>query len=91
MRASELPIAYTVTPCNENDKLYFEPLPERIHPLGVKFRVVRARVIHFMKYAAITADREIIPTYVKLAWKPIESARYPIITGEKEPNVKARV
>jgi hypothetical protein len=44
-----------------------------------------------MKYAAITADREIIPTYVKLAWKPIESARYPRITGEKEPTVKARV
>jgi hypothetical protein len=44
-----------------------------------------------MKYAAITADREIIPTYVKLAWKPIESAKYPIITGEKEPSVNASV
>ena len=47
--------------------------------------------VHFMKYAAITADREMIPTYVKLAWNPIESAKYPIMTGENEPNVKASV
>jgi hypothetical protein len=34
---SELPIAYTVAPCNENDKLYFEPLLEKAHRLGVGF------------------------------------------------------
>jgi transposase len=28
---SELPIAFTVAPCNENDKVYFEPLLERVH------------------------------------------------------------
>jgi hypothetical protein len=39
---SELPIAYEVTPCNENDKLYFEPLLERVHRPGVRFRVVLA-------------------------------------------------
>jgi hypothetical protein len=38
----ELPIAYTVAPCNENDKLYFEPLLERVHRLGVRFRSVLA-------------------------------------------------
>ena len=27
---SELPIAYNVAPCNENDKLHFEPLLERV-------------------------------------------------------------
>ena len=39
---SELPIAYTVAPCNENDKLYFEPLLEKAHRLGVGFRHVVA-------------------------------------------------
>jgi transposase len=39
---SELPIAYTVAPCNENDKLYFEPLLERVHRLGIAFRHVLA-------------------------------------------------
>jgi transposase len=34
---SELPIAYTVAPCNENDKLHFEPLLERVHRIGVRF------------------------------------------------------
>ena len=29
---SELPIAFTVAPCNENDKLHFEPLLERVQP-----------------------------------------------------------
>jgi hypothetical protein len=39
---SELPIAYGVAPCNENDKLYFEPLLERVHRLGVGFKSVLA-------------------------------------------------
>ena len=39
---SELPIAYTVAPCNENDKLYFEPLLERTRRLGVGFKTVVA-------------------------------------------------
>jgi uncharacterized protein with PIN domain len=37
---SELLIAFTVAPCNENDKLHFEPLLERVHRLGVRFRAV---------------------------------------------------
>jgi transposase len=39
---SELPIAFTVAPCNENDKVYFEPLLERTRRLGVSFKVVVA-------------------------------------------------
>jgi len=39
---SELPLAFTVAPCNENDKLHFEPLLERVHRLGVRFRAVLA-------------------------------------------------
>jgi len=39
---SELPIAFTVAPCNENDKVYFEPLLERVHRIGVRFRTVLA-------------------------------------------------
>jgi transposase len=39
---SELPIAFTVAPCNENDKVYFEPLLEKARRLGVGFRHVVA-------------------------------------------------
>jgi transposase len=39
---SELPLAFTVAPCNENDKVYFKPLLERVHRLGVRFRAVLA-------------------------------------------------
>ena len=39
---SEFPLAYLVAPCNKNDKLYFEPLLERVHRLGVNFRSVLA-------------------------------------------------
>lgn len=39
---SELPIAFTVAPCNENDKVYFEPLLEKVNRLGVRFRAVLA-------------------------------------------------
>ena len=39
---SELPIAFTVAPCNEYDKVHFEPLLERVHRLGVRFKEVLA-------------------------------------------------
>ena len=39
---SEMPLAFTVAPCNENDKVYFKPLLEKVHRLGVRFRVVLA-------------------------------------------------
>ena len=39
---SEMPLAFTVAPCNENDKVYFKPLLESVHALGVKFRTVLA-------------------------------------------------
>jgi transposase len=39
---SELPIAFTVAPCNENDKVIFEPLLEKARRLGVGFRHVVA-------------------------------------------------
>jgi hypothetical protein len=39
---SELPLAFTVAPCNENDKLHFEPLLEKVHRLGVRFTSVLA-------------------------------------------------
>ena len=39
---SELPLAFAVAPCNENDKLHFEPLLEKVHRLGVRFKAVLA-------------------------------------------------
>ena len=39
---SEMPLAFTVAPCNENDKVYFKPLLQAVHALGVKFRTVLA-------------------------------------------------
>jgi len=39
---SEIPLAFTVAPCNENDKVYFKPLLERVHALGIGFRTVLA-------------------------------------------------
>jgi len=39
---SEMPLAFTVAPCNENDKVYFKPLLEGVHALGVKFGTVLA-------------------------------------------------
>ena len=39
---SELPLAFTVAPCNENDKVYFKPLLEQVHGLGLRFRAVLA-------------------------------------------------
>ena len=39
---SEMPLAFTMAPCNENDKVYFKPLLEKVHSLGVKFKAVLA-------------------------------------------------
>ncbi len=39
---SEMPLAFTVAPCNENDKVYFKPLLEKVHSLGVRFKAVLA-------------------------------------------------
>jgi transposase len=39
---SELPLVFTVAPCNENDKLHFEPLLEKVHRLGIHFKAVLA-------------------------------------------------
>ncbi len=39
---SEMPLAFAVAPCNENDKVYFKPLLERVHGLGIWFKVVVA-------------------------------------------------
>jgi transposase len=39
---SEMPIAFQVAPCNENDKTYFRPLLEKVHDLGVRFNAVLA-------------------------------------------------
>ena len=39
---SELPLAFTVAPCNENDKTYFKPLLEKVSSLGLRFRAVVA-------------------------------------------------
>jgi len=39
---SEMPLAFTVAPCNENDKVYFKSLLEKVHRLGVRFRAVLA-------------------------------------------------
>jgi len=39
---SEMPLAFTVAPCNENDKVYFKPLLQAVHALGVKFRTALA-------------------------------------------------
>ncbi len=39
---SEIPLAFTVAPCNENDKVYFKPLLQAVHGLGVEFRAVLA-------------------------------------------------
>jgi transposase len=39
---SEMPLAFTVAPCNENDKVYFKPLLHAVHGLGVEFKTVLA-------------------------------------------------
>ena len=39
---SEMSLAFTVAPCSENDKVYFKPMLQAVHALGVKFRTVLA-------------------------------------------------
>lgn len=39
---SELPLAYRIAPCNDNDKLYFKPLLEDVERLGLRCRTVVA-------------------------------------------------
>jgi transposase len=38
----ELPLAFTVAPCNENDKKYFKPLLDKVQNLGVQIKAVLA-------------------------------------------------
>ena len=40
--SSEMPLAFAVAPCNENDKRYFKPLLEKVQGLGVRFRAILA-------------------------------------------------
>jgi len=37
-----MPLAFTVAPCNENDKVYFKTLLQAVHGLGVEFKTVLA-------------------------------------------------
>ena len=39
---SELPLAFRVAPCNDNDKLYFKPLMDDTQNLGIRCRTVVA-------------------------------------------------
>ena len=39
---SELPLAFTVEPCNRNDKCFIKPLLEKLKGLGVRFKTVLA-------------------------------------------------
>ena len=43
---SEMPLAFTLAPCNENDKKHFKPLLEKLYSLGVKFETVVADAQH---------------------------------------------
>ena len=42
---SEMPLTFTVATSDENDKIYFKPLLERVHELGVGFKTVLAVAI----------------------------------------------
>jgi transposase len=55
---SEMPLAFQVAPCNENDKDYFKPLLERLQSLGVGFKAVVADA----QYSSRNA-REAVRTY----------------------------
>lgn len=39
---SELPLAFRVAPCNDNDKLYFKPLLDEAQKLGIRCRTIVA-------------------------------------------------
>ena len=53
---SEMPLAFTVAPCNENDKVYFKPLLERVHRLGVRFSMVVADAQYSSRKVRATAE-----------------------------------
>jgi transposase len=55
---SEMPLAFQVAPCNENDKVYFNPLLERLQSLGVRFKAVVADAQYSSRKA-----REAVRTY----------------------------
>jgi transposase len=40
--SSELPLAFTVQPCNRNDKCFIQPLLEKLKQRGISFRTVLA-------------------------------------------------
>jgi len=55
---SELPLAFQVAPCNENDKVYFKPLLERVHGMDIRFNAVIADAQYSSRKA-----REAVRTY----------------------------
>jgi transposase len=55
---SEMPLAFQVAPCNENDKTYFKPLLEKVHDLGLRFNSVLADAQYSSKKA-----RDAVETY----------------------------
>jgi transposase len=54
--SSEMPLAFTVAPCNENDKVYFKPLLERVHGLGIRFKAVLADAQYSSAKVRATAE-----------------------------------
>ena len=53
---SEMPLAFTIAPCNMNDKVYFKPLLEKVHSLGVKFTAVLADAQYSSAKVRATAE-----------------------------------
>ncbi len=53
---SEMPLAFTVAPCNENDKTYFKPLLEKMHSLGIRFKAVLADAQYSSSKVRATAE-----------------------------------
>jgi transposase len=53
---SEMPLAFQVAPCNENDKIYFKPLLEQVHSLGVRFNAVLADAQYSSRKARDAAE-----------------------------------
>jgi hypothetical protein len=53
---SEMPLAFTVAPCNENDKVYFKPLLERMHAMGIGFKAVLADAQYSSSKVRATAE-----------------------------------
>jgi transposase len=53
---SEMPLAFQVAPCNENDKTFFKPLLEQVHALGVGFNAVLADAQYSSRKAREAAE-----------------------------------